>query len=128
MVETAIALSIFVLLLLAMIEITRLGMASQLLTHAAREGCRVAVIDGKVKTDVDSTVRGILNGGGITTYTSAIATGSSPATTDITNTVLGDSITLTLTVRFSNVGWLSTPLFLGSASISTSATMSSERP
>jgi hypothetical protein len=123
MVETAIVLSLFFLLVLAAIELSRLGLTSQLLSSAANSGCRVAVINGHTQNDVVSTVQTVLTGGGIgSSYTMV----TSPS--DVTTTHLGDSITVTISVPFSKVSWLSTPLFLGSTTITSSATLSSERP
>jgi hypothetical protein len=123
-VETAIVLSLFFLLVLAGIEISRLGLTSQLLSSAANSGCRVAVINGHTQNDVVSTVQTVLNGGGIGSSSYTMVTSPS----DVTSTHLGDSITVTISVPFSKVSWLSTPLFLGSTTITSSATLSSERP
>ena len=96
LVETAIVLSTFFIFVFGIIEMSRLGMVAQLLTDAAREGCRIAILDGK-----------------------------SPL--DVTTSKLGDWVTVTITVSFSDVSWLPVPRFLGSATLMSSATMSSER-
>ena len=60
MVEMAVCLPLFLLLLLGIIEFGRALMVSQLLTSAARQGCREAIIDGatsgSVSTDITDTV------------------------------------------------------------------------
>jgi Flp pilus assembly protein TadG len=122
MVETAIVLAVFFILVLGMIEMSRLGMVAQLLSDAARESCRLAVLNGKTPTDVTGMAQTILNSGGINTYTLT----TTPS--DVTTSHLGDPVTVVITVSFSNVSWLSTPRFLGSATMQSSATMSSERP
>jgi hypothetical protein len=124
MVETAIVLSLIFLLVLGLIEISRLGLTSQLLSSAANSGCRVAVINGHTQDDVVSTVQSVLSSGGIGSSSYTLVTSPS----DVTTTHLGDSISVTISVPFSKVSWLSTPLFLGSATIKSSATLSSERP
>jgi Flp pilus assembly protein TadG len=124
MVETAIVLSLFFLLLLGLIEISRLGLTSQLLSSAANSGCRVAVINGHTQNDVVSIVQSVLSSGGIGSSSYTLVTSPS----DVTTTHLGDQVTVTISVPFSKVSWLSTPLFLGSATITSSATLSSERP
>jgi Flp pilus assembly protein TadG len=124
MVETAIVLSIFFLLVLGLIEISRLGLTSQLLSSAANSGCRVAVINGHTQNDVVSTVQSVLSSGGIASSSYTLVTSPS----DVTTTHLGEQVTVTISVPFSKVSWLSTPLFLGSATITSSATLSSERP
>jgi Flp pilus assembly protein TadG len=122
LVETAIVMSTFFIFVFGMIEMSRLGMVSQLLTNSAREGCRVAVLEGKTQANVNTTVQTLLNSGGINTYT------LTTTPTDVTTSKLGDQVTLTITVSFSNVSWLSPPRFLGLATITSSATLSSERP
>src|SRR3954463_12047267 len=64
-IEMAIIAPVFVTLILGQIESARLGMVAQLLTTAAREGCRVAVISGKTQADVQSRVNSVLTGSGI---------------------------------------------------------------
>lgn len=123
MVETAVVLPVFFLLVFGLIEISRLGMTSQLLSTAANAGCRVAVINGKTQADVNDTVQAILNSGGITTYTFPEAKN----TKDIEKVEKGEPIRVTISVPFRDVSWLSTPLFFGSAIITSSATHSSER-
>ena len=49
-VEMAVIAPVFLTLVLGIIESSRLGMVSQLLTTAVREGCRVAVINGMTET------------------------------------------------------------------------------
>jgi Flp pilus assembly protein TadG len=115
MVESALVLPMFLIFVFGMIEMSLMGMTSQLVTSAAREGCRVAVLNG----DVDAKVQEILNSGGITKYTSTISQNTSP------DGLI--TITLTISVNFSNVSWYTPPQFLGSATITASATLSSEQ-
>ena len=68
-VEMAFIAPVFLTLVLGIIESSRLGMVSQLLTTAAREGCRVAVINGMTQTDVQNRINGVLNGSGISVGT-----------------------------------------------------------
>jgi hypothetical protein len=121
-VELAVVLPLFLLVVLGMIESSRLGMVAQSLTSAAREGCRVAVIDGKTAADVQDRVCEVLHAAGITTETSVLSP-SDPASAE-----LGEPVTLTLSVPFRDVSWLPAPFFFESATITASATMSSERP
>ena len=82
-------------------------MANQLLTDAAREGARVAVIPGNTTTDVTTTVQNLLNSGGITTYTLTITP------SDTTTTNLGDPVTVAVSTPFNATA--------GSRPLSTSA-------
>jgi Flp pilus assembly protein TadG len=125
-VETALGLPLFLLLILSMIEMTRLGQAYNMLALAAREGCRVAVIPGNSQTAAETAASTILSSGGITSNTPVWTWGSGQ--TSLTGTNLGDPVTLKLSVPFSRISWLATPLFLGSSTLSATATHCSENP
>ena len=120
MVEAAFVLPVFFTFVFGMMEMSQMGMTAQLITDAALEGCRVAVIDGKTQTDVNDTVQTIMNSVGITKYSMAI-------TPNFQGITLGNPVTLTLSVNFSDVSWLPNPKYLGSATIGASSTLSSER-
>jgi Flp pilus assembly protein TadG len=68
-VEMAVVAPVFVALLMGVFESSRLGMVAQLLTSAAREGCRVAVLPGSTQSDVQTRIAAFLNGSGITVGT-----------------------------------------------------------
>jgi Flp pilus assembly protein TadG len=116
---------VFVMLIMGIIESSRLGMVAQLLTTAAREGCRVAVINGMTQTDVQNRINAVLNGSGISVGT-VTPTCPAPYSWDVSPG--GTPITVSLSVPYSQVSWLPTPYFLKTANVSCSATMSSERP
>ena len=133
MVEASIVLSIFFVLVLGMIEMSQMGLTSQLLASAANAGCRVAVINGHTQSDVNNAVANILASGGISSSSYTLTTMTLPPSplspsTDITTAHLGDGITVTISVPFSKISWFGTPIYLGSANIVSSATMSSQRP
>jgi Flp pilus assembly protein TadG len=124
-VEMAFIAPVFLMLIMGTIESSRLGMVAQLLTTAAREGCRVAVVDGMTQTDVQNRVTAVLSGSGISVGTvTPTCTGSSSWNTSPS----GTAITVSLSVPYSQVSWLPTSFFFQGAVISSSATMSSERP
>jgi hypothetical protein len=104
-----------------LVETARLGRVAQLLTTAAREGCRVAVINGKAQTDVQSRVNAVLSGSGISVGT------VTPSPSNWTTVAGGTAVTVSLSVPYKNVSWLK-PVFLKNANVSVSATMSSENP
>jgi Flp pilus assembly protein TadG len=116
---------VFLTLVLGIIEASRLGMVTQLLTTAAREGCRIAVINGMEQTDVQNRVNAVLTGSGISVGT---VEPSCPAPYAWDSSPEGTPITLTLSVPYANVSWLPVPFFLTNTTITCSATMSSERP
>lgn len=57
MVEMAVCFPIFMLMLLGIIEFGRALMVSQLLTAAARQGCREAIIDGATNSSVEAEIK-----------------------------------------------------------------------
>jgi hypothetical protein len=115
----------FIALLLGLIEVARLGMVAQLLTTAAREGCRVAVLNGMTQTDVQNRIDAVLSGSGISAGT---VTPSCPSPYIWTSAPGGTPITVSMSMPFSQVSWLKLSAFFGNPTISASATMSSEHP
>src|SRR6476646_10843306 len=110
-VEMAFVAPVFLTLVLGIIESSRLGMVCQLMTTAAREGCRVAVIGGKTQADVQGRVDSVLNGSGISVGTvNPTCTGG--YSWDSPSTPQGTPITVSLSVPYSKVSWLGTPFFL----------------
>ena len=124
MVESSIALSVVTFLTLGMIEMSQIGMTSQLLTTAAESACRVAVINGHTQDDVSSVVSSVLTVSGIKSTSYTLTTSPS----DVTTTHLGDAITVTVSVPFSQVSWFGKPMFFAASTLTSSVTMSSERP
>lgn len=123
--EMAVVAPLFVFFIFGQIESARLGMVAQLLTTAAREGCRVAVVNGNTNDDVTTRIDTVLSAASITgkNVVQTPADCTKVRATDTPNT-----ITVTITVPYSNVSWLPAPLFLKSATVSASAVLSSERP
>jgi Flp pilus assembly protein TadG len=124
-VEMALIAPVFVALVLGQIETSRLGMVAQLLTTAAREGCRVAVITGATQNSVQNRINAVLNGSGVAVGT-VTPTCPSPYTW---NTAPGGTpITVSLSIPYSQVSWLGAPFFLTNTIVNAAATMSSENP
>jgi Flp pilus assembly protein TadG len=124
-VEFALVAPVFVALMMGQLESSRLGMVAQLLTTAAREGCRVAVIPGNTQTDVQARVNAVLSGSGISVGT---VTPTCPTPYTWTTAPQGTPITISLSVPYSQVSWIGSPFFLTKAVVSAAATMSSENP
>jgi len=118
-VEFAIVLPVFVLLVFGMIEYGRMVMVQQVITNASREGARQAVLDGATTTSVQSAV---------TTYltNASVSGGSSTVTPSPATAASGDPITVTVSVPFSAVSWLPSPMYLGGKTLSASTTMRRE--
>ena len=62
MVEMALVLPVFLMLVMGIIEFGRGMMVSNLVTNAAREGARMAVLDGSTNAEVQTAVRTFLQG------------------------------------------------------------------
>ncbi len=120
-VEFAVVAPIFVLLLFGMIEYGRMVMVQQMLTNATREGARRAVLDGTTLAEVKTTVQDYLTSGNITVYDNEIT-----VTPDPSAAANGDPVTVSMTVPFSRVSWLPSPMYLGSANMTATSVMRRE--
>ena len=74
MIETAIVLPILLLVSVSIFEIGRAYQTAQVLTNAAREGARVAVMPGSKAADVQQLVKDYLKNGQLGGYASATVT------------------------------------------------------
>ncbi len=118
-VEMALVAPLLIALIMGQLESSRLGMVAQLLTTAAREGCRVAVIRGHKQANVQTRVEAVLAGSGISVGTVTPTSGWETAVT-------GTPITVSFDIPYSQVSWLPTPYYLKTAHIKVSATMNRE--
>ncbi len=121
-VEMAMVLPVFVLIFLGVIEVARLGMVVQLMTTAAREGCRTAVLPDTTASDVQTHIEDVLTGSGISTPTIDIQPSGWETASQ------GTAISVTLTLPYKNVSWLSGSTFLSGSNITTAAAFCSEKP
>jgi len=83
MVEMAVCFPVFMLILLGIMEFGRALMVSQMLTNAAREGCRSAVIEGATNSDVESRIDDVV------TMTVGISASDVTKTITVTDRVSG---------------------------------------
>lgn len=119
-VEFAIVAPLFFLLVLGMIEYGRLVMVQQILTNAAREGARKAVLEGIGTSDVQTAVQNYLQGANIDEATVTVVT-NSPVAPDY-----AASMTVTVQIPFAAVSWLPSPIYLKNYQMSASTTMRRE--
>lgn len=117
--EFAIVAPVFVLLLFGMIEYGRCVLVQQMLTNASREGARQAVLDGATAADVQAVVDNYLT-------SAAISGATMTVTPDPETATFGTPITVTVSVPFSQVSWLPSPMFLGNTTLSASSVMRRE--
>ncbi len=98
-VEFAFIAPLLFLLILGIIEVGRMMMVQQVVTNAAREGCRKAVLAGATESQVYTTIDNYLTGSGISGQTRSI----SPS---LSGTAVGDAVTVKVSVDYDNVTWL----------------------
>ncbi len=82
-VELAVVTPLLLTLLLGIMEYGRRFMVNQTLIQAAREGCRVAVLQGSSETDIRNRIATYMNSAGLSRYTVTItrATAADPTET-----------------------------------------------
>lgn len=119
-VEFAMVAPVFVLLVFGMIEFGRLVMVQQVLTNASREGCRLGVLDGATTAEVTTAVNNYLTAAQVPGATVTVS--PNPPS----SAVYGQSVTVTVSVPFSQVSWLSTPMYLGGKTLQATTVMRRE--
>lgn len=111
MVEMAVCFPVFMLMLLGIIEFGRAMMVSQLLTSAASEGCREAVIDGAttsaVTTQVTSLVTNMVgcNSADVDVVVTVTSLSSGSQLADISDAEQRDLVQIDVVVPFSAVSF-----------------------
>ncbi len=118
-VELAAILPFFCLILFGQLEYMRLGLTKQMLTIAARDGCRVAVIETKTLSDVQTRVQTTLAGMNTTGLNVTVN-----QSLNATAAPMGTPITVTVSMPFTKLTGLVPGL---PATLTATATMSSER-
>jgi Flp pilus assembly protein TadG len=124
-VEMALVLPVFVTVTLGMIELGRGIMVAQLMTNAAREAARTAIIDGSTDTSVANVAKTFLQ--------TAAKVNPSDVSVTITNASGGsvataqprDLITVNVSLPYSKVSWLP-PKYLAGKSLSATSAMRHE--
>jgi Flp pilus assembly protein TadG len=117
--EFAIVAPVFFLMVIGFIEFGRALMVQQVLINASRVGARMASTTGSTSSGVQSAVQ---------SYTSSVAV---PGVTVVVSpnpasAVAGTVITVTTSVPFNNVSWMSSPWFLGGKTLSANSQMRKE--
>lgn len=121
-VEFAVVAPLFFLLVFGMVEFGRMVMIQQVITNASREGARKAVLDGATSSNVKSSVVTYMSNGGVTIATSNVTVNP----TDPSTATAGSPVIVIVSVPFSQVSWLPSPMFLGSRQMTASTVMRRE--
>jgi len=111
LVEFALVLPVFLLLIFGGLEMGRAVMVKHVLEEAARAGCRVASMQGATTNDVTSVVDQALEKAGLAGYQIAVSP-SPPRSAEHL-----DPVSVTITVPHSEVAWLPSPRFMGNKSL-----------
>lgn len=119
-VEFAMVAPVFFLLIFGMVEYGRMVMVQQVITNASREGARRAVLDGSTTAGVQSAVTSYLESGGI--KNAEITVTPDPPS----SAAFGAPVTVSVSVAFSQVSWLPSPMYLGNTTLRASTVMRRE--
>lgn len=119
-VEFALVAPIFFMLVLGMVEIGRAVMVRQVLTNASREGARRAVLDGAKAAEVTTFVTTYLANASVTGATVTFPQGNPEAAG------YGVPVEVKVSVPFSQVSWVTAPMYLGGQTLSASTIMRRE--
>ncbi len=125
LVEMAVVLPLLLTIVMGIIEFGRALMVSQLVTNAAREGTRLAAMDGSTNTEVEAYVRQFVT----TTLNVApadinvaivitAATGNPSPVNNISNAKTRDQIQLSVSVPFEKVSYMTPVRIAGNTNIS----------
>lgn len=123
-VEFALVIPLFLLLLIGIVEFGRAMMVQQVLINASREGARKASLPGATLEDVKSTVADYLSDSSIPASLANIDVSPDPATT-----FDNEQITVRVEVAYQDVGWIFRSFFASLEEMDLRATtrMRSER-
>lgn len=124
--EFAIIAPVFVTLILGMIEFGRVMMVEEILTNAAREGCRIGVLPGTTTGDVTTTVNNYLTNSSVPSSSATTSVYVNGGVASPSTAVAGDQIKVTISLPFNSVSWLPVPLFMGGKNLTASVVMRKE--
>jgi Flp pilus assembly protein TadG len=110
---------VFFLMVIGFLEFGRALMVQQVLINASRVGARQAITTSATSAEVQSAVEA---------YTEGVAVPGVDVTIspDPSSAAPGTAITVTTTVPFSEVSWMTSPWFLGGKTLTASSQMRKE--
>ncbi|HVW02052.1 MAG TPA: TadE/TadG family type IV pilus assembly protein [Planctomycetaceae bacterium] len=121
MVEFALVSPLFLCLIVGIVEVGRAVVVQQLLTNASREGVRIASYDSTTQTaTVTSAVNAYLSNVGIKGATTTISPSGLSSLAD------GQSVSVSVSVPFTSVSLLPTPILLGDKTLQATSVMCRE--
>ncbi|GIW94087.1 MAG: hypothetical protein KatS3mg110_2128 [Pirellulaceae bacterium] len=123
-VEFAVVAPVFFVLVFGMIEYGRLVMVQQILTNAAREGARRAILQDATKSAVINTVKTYLTNCSINGNNPNLVITVSPAPEQAQPS--DETISVSISVPYKDVSWLPSPFFLGKTTMNAKSVMRRE--
>jgi Flp pilus assembly protein TadG len=126
-VEMAIIAPVLVFLTIGMLELARGMMVKEVLTDAARKGCRTGILPTGTSAKVTADINAILTNNNINANYATIKILVNGAAADVSTSKASDKISVRVAVTVSQVAWI-TPMFLPAADIeSETVTMMSQK-
>ncbi len=119
-VEFAVIAPILVFVTLGMLEMARGMMVKEIMTDAARKGCRTGLLLTGSNAAVTSDVNAVLTNNNITASDATIQITVNGSTADVSTAPAGAKISVKVSIPVSKVAWI-TPLFLPGQSIESEA-------
>jgi Flp pilus assembly protein TadG len=108
-VEFALAAPIFFLFVFGLVEVGRACMVNEMLTEAARQGCRVGIIEGTSSATIQQAATSYLSGVGINGETANVVINDQAANSVEAATMPAyTEITVQVSVPVSSVTWVPT--------------------
>ncbi len=120
LVEFAILVPVFLVVLFGIVEYGQFLYVKQSVTLAAREACRIVVLPGTTKEQAIGRAYNVLSEAGISNFSITFDPDPPTSASD------GDPITVTVEVDFSQISWLGTPMYLDGVNIRATAVMRRE--
>jgi Flp pilus assembly protein TadG len=117
--EFAIVAPVFFLMIIGFLEFGRALMVQQVLINASRVGARQASTTGATSAEVESAVQEYTQGVAVPGVEVTVSPNPSAAAP-------GTTITVTTSVDFSDVSWMSSPWFLGDKTLTANSKMRKE--
>jgi Flp pilus assembly protein TadG len=117
--EFAVVAPVFFLMVVGFLEFGRALMVQQVLINASRVGARQAITTGATTAEVETAVAAYT--AGLTVAGVDVSVSPSPSSAPA-----GTAITVTTSVDFAEVSWMTSPWFLGGKTLTASSQMRKE--
>ena len=119
-VELAIIVPVLVFLTIGMIEVARGLMVKEVLSNAARKGCRTAILPSGSTSSVTADVNQVLSDNTINPNYATVTVMVNGKVADASTAVQHDQISVKVSIPVSQVAWI-TPFFLPGTDIESDA-------